>query len=359
MASGPVLDLPRLVAPISADQPAGADLRWDPLYQAIKDARSQTDRDMLSGGEPVVINWAQVVDLSTDALTTKSKDLMIAGWLTEGLTYLHGFAGLRDGLTLIAQLLEVFWEHLYPLPEGSDLEPRVAPLVWLTEADRGARLPNSVRDLRLFPDSEVPCSWNYWKARFPQPKGAAEKDAAFEQRRKEAEEKGKLFEEAVGRVAPQAGVNLHQDLLQTIEALARFNKVCDERFGALSPGTSALRQALDECEALVRRIVKDKGGLPAETAGSAEGNGEVQHAPPRITGPIQTREEAFQRLAEAAIFLRQTEPQSPVSYLIERAVAWGQMPFEQLLTELIKDNGVRGQVGELLGIKGAPPPAKK
>jgi len=36
---------------------------------------------------------------------------------------------------------------------------------------------------------------------------------------------------------------------------------------------------------------------------------------------------------------------------VERAVLWSKMPFEELLRELVKDAGARGQIGELLGIK--------
>ena len=37
----------------------------------------------------------EAVQLATQKLRDKSKDLAIAGWLTEGLVHQHGFAGLR------------------------------------------------------------------------------------------------------------------------------------------------------------------------------------------------------------------------------------------------------------------------
>lgn len=68
-------------------------------------------------------------------------------------------------------------------------------------------------------------------------------------------------------------------------------------------------------------------------------------------GAISSRQDAFNRLEAIANYLRQVEPHSPVSYLVQRAVNWGRMPFEDLLQELLKDTAVRAQVGELLGIK--------
>jgi type VI secretion system protein ImpA len=59
----------------------------------------------------------------------------------------------------------------------------------------------------------------------------------------------------------------------------------------------------------------------------------------------------LRRLAEVAAFFRQTEPHSPVSYLVERAARWGTMTFEQLIGELVKDGSVREQIADLLAMK--------
>jgi type VI secretion system ImpA/VasJ family protein len=68
-------------------------------------------------------------------------------------------------------------------------------------------------------------------------------------------------------------------------------------------------------------------------------------------GPITNRKVAFERLKEVADFLRRTEPHSPVSYLVNRAVKWGDMPLETVLSELVKNKDVRLQIMETLGLK--------
>jgi type VI secretion system protein ImpA len=83
-----------------------------------------------------------------------------------------------------------------------------------------------------------------------------------------------------------------------------------------------------------------------ETATAAE-NGAARGG---AAGALVTRDDAFRRLQEIAEFLRRTEPQSPIPCLIERAISWGQMPFERLLQEMVKDKAARGQVIDLLGI---------
>ena len=71
---------------------------------------------------------AQVIRLSTDALTNKTKDLQLAAWLTEALLKQKGFGGLRDGLALCYGLVEKFWETVYPELEDGDAQARGAPL---------------------------------------------------------------------------------------------------------------------------------------------------------------------------------------------------------------------------------------
>jgi type VI secretion system protein ImpA len=353
MSSPVVLDIERLLSPIAGDNPCGESLRWDPVYDDIKGARREEDKDALGAEGPVQADWAFVVSKASEALATRSKDIMLAGFLTEALLQLHGFAGLRDGLRVVNGLLENFWDSLYPLPDNDDLEPRAAPIVWFTEADRGARLPNRIRDVALAvsaTDGVVP-SWSYWKSRYISPKGETEDDSAYERRRLEGEERSKAFENAVAATPLPYYATLREDLDECLQELKRLDGLLDQRFGRAAPGLSALRQSLDECGALVNRIFKDKGGLAAEEAAPAV---ETESGAPAAgvagsTGPIRTREDALQRLAEVAAYFRHTEPHSPVSYLVQRATKWGRMPLEDLMQEIIKDSSTREQISELLG----------
>jgi type VI secretion system protein ImpA len=54
---------------------------------------------------------------------------------------------------------------------------------------------------------------------------------------------------------------------------------------------------------------------------------------------------------EISAYFRKTEPHSPISYILERAVKWGDMPLDDLIKELIPDSSARGLYGSLTGIK--------
>ena len=71
----------------------------------------------------------------------------------------------------------------------------------------------------------------------------------------------------------------------------------------------------------------------------------------RQAGPLRTRAQALQQLRDVAAFFRRTEPHSPVAYLAEKAVKWGDMPLHEWLRKVVKDQGAMSHLHELLGIE--------
>ena len=53
---------------------------------------------------------------------------------------------------------------------------------------------------------------------------------------------------------------------------------------------------------------------------------------------------------EAADYLARTEPHSPTPYLVRRAIAWGSMRLEDLLPELVRNDGELTEICRLLQI---------
>src|SRR5919108_742659 len=92
-----------LLVPIPGANPAGAELRYDPVYDKIKEARREDD-DAPQGDwqtERKVADWPLVIKLTKDALSKRSKDLQLAVWLTEAMLKREGLGGLRAGLDLL------------------------------------------------------------------------------------------------------------------------------------------------------------------------------------------------------------------------------------------------------------------
>src|SRR4051794_30594593 len=111
------LNMDALLLPLTAEQPAGTDLRYDPVYDQIRNLRREDDQTLPQGvwkSEQKRADWHAVELLCFDTLTGRSKDLQIAAWLMQALVRLYGFDGAAEGFRLIHGLCETFWEELHP-----------------------------------------------------------------------------------------------------------------------------------------------------------------------------------------------------------------------------------------------------
>jgi type VI secretion system protein ImpA len=331
-----------LLNPIEGPNPSGANLRYDPVYDKIKEARREetqpppgmTEQDRKVSDNP------QVIKLTTDLLTNKTKDLQLAAWLTEAWLKQRGFGGLKDGLALCCGLVDKFWDTLYPEIEDGDAESRGAPLGFL-----GVKLDIPIK---LVPVVE--------KARYGLLDHKQSRDVGYEDQVKGDEAKKKraqlvkegkltpeLFDKAFEETPKKFYAQAEKDLDACLETLTRLKKSCDEKFGDEGPAFGPLQSALDASRHLIHGFLQKKREkepdpveeVPAaEAAPGAEGGGGPAAAGPVRTGVLISvdgsseppdRIEAIKKIAEAAAFLRRREPQSPASYLMLRGLRWGEL----------------------------------
>jgi len=356
MPTDPTIDIEALLAPIPGEDPAGAISSFDDVFGEIRRAREEVSRDAFED-KPIAANWPLVVARASDTIRSRAKDLRLATNLTEALSELYGFAGFRDGLQVTRGLLERYWDGVYPRIDEGNIAPRLAPLIWMTEATRGARLPNRLREVPIVPspDGDRGMSLAFQKSCYAPPKTENEDADAYERRRAEAEDRSRRFQDAVV-LAPAAHLGLlREDLEQCSAEIAKLDAVLNERFGVEGPSLTPLREAIEDCAALVGRLFREKGGetgpIVVPPPGPGGGTTVTTTGTSLPGGAVASRQEALNRLREVAAFFRQTEPHSPIPYLIERAASWGGLSLEQLVQELVKDSGTREQIGELLGFK--------
>jgi len=122
-----------ILSTIPGENPSGQNLRYDPVYEKVKEARREED-DLPQGEWSRAVKIADptlVIRLTTEALSTKTKDLQMVAWLTEALLRQDGIGGLKEGLDLLHSIIESFWDTVYPEPEDGDMELRAAPLNWI------------------------------------------------------------------------------------------------------------------------------------------------------------------------------------------------------------------------------------
>jgi len=218
-----------LLAPIPGANPGGVELRYDPLFDKIKEARRE-DEDIPQGDWQTArktADWGQVVRLTKDALTTKSKDLQLAVWLAEAMLRREGFAGFRGALDMIVGLLDQHWDHLYPEIEDGDVEMRAAPLEWL-----GIKLELPVKRVAL---NRAGQSWlQHQEARTVPTEADASGDFTKAETRQALVTEGKTTPEDIERgfqSTPKAWLKaLVAEIDGTLEALQNLDDISQERF---------------------------------------------------------------------------------------------------------------------------------
>jgi len=325
-----------LLQPISSESPSGCSLRYDPVFDLIRETRRE--EEALSQGvwscAVKRANFPRVIQLTVEALRSKTKDLQLAAWLTEALLVTEGLPGLIEGLHLVRGLLEQFWPTLYPEIEDGDLESRVGPIEWIaTRLDtRIYRVPLTKNKLDWLKFDE--------SRRVGYEADTVGNEAKAESRRVAISERkctGEEFDEGARHTPPASFEKLCSDLLATKEAIDALEAVCDEKFAKIAPSFSGLKKAVADLQDVVHEYwqpaptAEESGAAPQEQLGDTlESPGATVASSPStsakaVSGELADHEDAFRRLGQIAAFFRKEDPASPLGYLLLRSARWSEL----------------------------------
>ena len=369
MASPRTLDLDQLTAPISDDFPAGSYLREtdysrlmgtkDKRTAAIASERKLRDLSYYSEEDLELIpeedrqlsspNWRPIKEECVEILSSHSKDLWVAAWLIEASVRMDGYAGLRDCFTLVSELVEKYWDNINPPPDEEEgYRDTVSHLTSLNGRDGQGTLVSAIEDLSLIPGSP---------------------EFTFTAYREAVKADSPEITESEFLAAAQSVANvddykcLAEDIHECINAFAAMNASLADRCGSydgvpLAPPRSQIQSALEECLRIMLLIAGDRlADADVDATLSDDGAGEtfdgqlIQEGGRVNQSQAFTREDAFRSLLQAAEFFRNTEPHSPVSYMLQQAVRFGRMDLPHLLQELIPDSEVLQRFAERTGIE--------
>lgn len=361
----PVIDLDQILQPISGESPSGEDVKYSGIYDQIREARRADVEGLDMGDWKTDVKQADfrlVTDLAVPCLTTTSKDLQIAVWLGEALTRNHGFAGLRDSFKMLSGLLDQYWETLFPEVEDGDEEARANALSWadreFAASAKFAKITGgtgfNLRDWEMAQSLALPDNIDSLMG--------TEQEALRAEYAK-AESEGKVTTDRwirdVGETRRVFIENVNLLIEECWTAFADLNRIIDEKFDRnQAPAMTEIKKGLDFIHQQVKKILEQKRAEEPdptdfeETEGEVSEGGEGKGGGGGRSGAVANRRDALARLAEIAAFFQATEPHSPVSYLVQRAVKWGNMPLDSWLQEVIKDESVLYNLRETLGVTG-------
>ena len=319
--------LEALLAPIPGDSSAGRDLRYDPRYDQVKEARRE-DLELPPGGlatDRKVADWPQVVKQATQLLSADTKDLQLAAWLTEALLKRDGVPGLTTGLESLRAILERYWDGCYPVWDEEDPELRAGPLDWV-----GSKLEIPVRQTAIAPGGVS--LLDYHASRAIPSESEAEGNKEKRLAREEALGDGKRSPEDVDGAIAGAGKAFYKTIIAeadtALAAVVALEKTSDERFGRDAPSFIRLRAVLDDIRRvsapiLAQKLIDDPDPIVEEAVAGEDGAAAPANGP--LTPEPVSVADAASRVATAARYLRKLDPTNPAPYLMLRGLRWGEL----------------------------------
>jgi type VI secretion system protein ImpA len=326
-----MLDLPSLLQPVTASAPAGPDVRSRSDYQEFERASAgtpeRTSGTTILPAEPP--DWNVVIDRAT-ALLKESKDLGVAIQLVHALLQTRSFAGYAEGVALVRQLIDSFWDGLHPVldaEDNNDPTARVNKMRALVHRD-------TVLALRVAPLIKSKVFGSVSVRDLEQVAGRKGEDAAGAAAAVEA-----AFRE----------VNL-DELSAAADAVERSNKETADLMQTwsrrLGPGASGdslvnfsdLRKVLAQADKAMKEKLAQR--MPTAAGGAPSTDGEVTHATAAAFSPrgeLRTREDVVKALDGICAYYARHEPSSPVPLLIERCKRLVSMSFLEIVKDMVPD----------------------
>ncbi len=332
-----------LLNPIPGDNPSGASLRYERIYDQIKEARTEGEDSILGNlAAPKKADLNLVIKLAGEALATKSKDLQLLAWLTEAMLKKEGIGLVQPCLKLFRDMQEQFWDTLYPVIEEGDVGMRAVPIEWA-----GNRITDI---LRLAPITRDGLNYyQYKESRAVGYEADAESSDAKREARALAIADGKVtgedFDKSFNSTSKSWYVQMSENFSTSLETLEGLQIFCEEKYRDDTPGFSKLRTALEEVGQVVnsllnekRKTEPDEAVAEAEPEPGPEAEAETQveeasEAAPKarakagktLSAEPVDKEDAIARIQACARFFQTDSPASPVAYLLQTSLRLGEM----------------------------------
>jgi type VI secretion system protein ImpA len=334
-----------LLNPIAGDNPSGANLRYEKVYDQIKEARTEDDESIPSGAWARTVKRADhnlVIKLAGEALASKSKDLQLAAWLTEAHVKKEGIGLILPCLKLFHDLQEQFWDTLYPEIDDGDVGMRASPIEWA--ANRVAAI---LRESPITRDG-----LNYYQYKDSRSIGYEADAQSNENKAKQREQaiaEGKPtaedFDKSFGGTPKAWYVQMEASIQASLEETESLQVFCEEKYGDDGPAFGKIRTSLEEVGQVVTSLLNEKRKTEpdapsaeetveepepeAEASFEAEAVAEGAPAAKARSGKTQTlepadKDDAYARVQACAQFLQRENPASPVAYMLQTALRFAE-----------------------------------
>ncbi|EGM2645161.1 type VI secretion system protein TssA [Salmonella enterica] len=336
-----VVDINKILHPVSEGQPCGIPAENLPQYEIIRQYRESDEEGMDDqqgwSYQPRKADWLKVKALCLEMLESQSKDLEILCWLAQALLQSEGIKGATEGVTLITWCFSQYWETLHPV-EGHDFAFRESHLNGLDRLFSGylLRLP--------LDDEHAITLFNWKRVQIFEQRVAAKADTR-ERLLKEGYLSLQDWQKRIAVVEREQVTAVKEQCIQlnkTIEVLDAFlQQQCGEPYRGFWDTRGKIRELLSlvsrfypdpingppqeaVSDGMTEMIIPDPGPLHASAGGGA-GQGQAYY---------EQRIQATRELEKIITLFRENEPGSPVPYLLERAIRWMTMSTIEWMADI-------------------------
>jgi type VI secretion system protein ImpA len=331
-----------LLNPVPGDNPSGASLRYDRVYDQIKEARTEGEQSILGAlSTPKKADFNLVIKLAGEALATKSKDLQLAAWLTEALVRKEGVGLVQPCLKFFQDLQIQFWDNLYPEIDEGDVGMRAAPIEWaanrVAAVLREAPITRDGLNSYQFKDSRAV---GYEADAASSDAKAAQRAQAIADGKPTAEE----FDKSFASTPKSWYVQMSESFRSSTETLDELQIFSEEKYRDDAPGFGQLRTALEEVGQVVNSLLNEKRKLEPDAVAADAAAEETQEesvteavaeeapaaaarpkAKATLTAEPADLDDAVRRVQACAQFLVKDRPANPAPYLLQTAIRLGEM----------------------------------
>ena len=366
-----VNNIDTLIAPIEGSRHGvGEDLIFDPRINAIVAARQEDDPLLAQGNwvtELKVADWDFVKNQCADLLSHTSKDMKLALWYVDALSHTDHLAGISQGLSLLQTLNDEYWLTMYPPLDGEEdsMDIRAGLLSWFVKA-----LSDDIKQLSLSDTKTEKYNYNYYltardhdKQRQQNPDSETSNQLTLSDYNHAIKTSSETWQQALmsnlSKVTEQwhALTDQLNDLMgmdapvfapvtDLLVALTQHLRPLIPEYSNSTSSVSAQESVADTMDSIGESAMSDSSGQAAsiKNISSTSFN-------PSNRDHQSNRQQALKLLGQIQDYFATNEPHSPVTFLLGRAIDWADMPLDQWLTHIIKNEDQLAILSDMIGIK--------
>jgi type VI secretion system protein ImpA len=332
-------DVERLLKPVSAEQPCGADLEYAPEFLQLQElARGKPEQvigdKVRAAQEPP---WPKVREES-EALFGATKDLRVAGILHCALLKTAGVAGLEASLAIIQGLLERYWDHLYPPLDAEDDNDATFRVNCLVSSLAGEESAGALRQMTIVESRQFGrhslrqyrIATGVIQVELPPETSVPQELARFEAALGDMDLEG-LKSSAAAATAAAAHLN-------------GIEKILLEKGGGLPEELTPLRADVKDLDSIFSAQLVKRGELMPAADQGAPGAGSGGFPAARATGEIRTRKDVVHTLDALCEYYARHEPSSPIPLLLQRAKRLVDKGFMEIMRDLAPSGVAEAEV---------------